>query len=165
MESEVKPAVNLVEWSDDLVIGVASADQAHRQLFSLVHALKLETLERHRIDLESALARHFSSEQAMMERSSYPASEQHTRLHDEFRAQVKAYLDADGVWDESRVQELRRFLNHWLVGHIMAHDLRFGKWYVRQQAHAAQRLSTARMHQPAGIFARWLGRQPSPAHR
>jgi hemerythrin len=73
---------------------------------------------------------HFSNEQALMERSGYPAFEQHLKLHEDFAAHVAEFLSNGDDWNEERVQDLRRFLNKWLVGHIMTHDMRFGKWYA-----------------------------------
>jgi len=48
------------------------------------------------------------------------------------------------------VQELRRFLNKWLVGHIMTHDLRFGKWYAEHanQPAAAVQIPATKVEAP-----------------
>ena len=78
------------------------------------------------------------------------------------------------------MHELCRFLNKWLVGHIMTHDLRFGKWYVEhvapiaavepQQATLAEKAAAmkTRVHPPVqpppqeksrGFFAALFGRR------
>jgi hemerythrin len=54
------------------------------------------------------------------------------------------------------VQELRRFLNKWLIGHIMTHDLRFGKWHAGQQRASAP--AVLRPAAKSGFFARLFGR-------
>jgi hemerythrin len=64
-----------------------------------------------------------------MEESNYPAFPEHLKLHEAFGATVADFLGSGDAWSEDRVQELRRFLNKWLIGHIMTHDLRFGNWY------------------------------------
>jgi len=40
-------------------------------------------------------------------------------------------------WTEERVQDLRRFLNKWLISHIMTHDMRFGKWFAAHHQSAS----------------------------
>ena len=57
------------------------------------------------------------------------------------------------------MQELRRFLNRWLIGHILTHDLRFGKWYGElndKRAAPVPTLSTAQA-QSKGFWARLFG--------
>lgn len=53
------------------------------------------------------------------------------------------------------MQELRRFLNKWLIGHIMTHDLRFGKWYAENGHRSAGHVQAA--PEQRGFFARLFG--------
>jgi hemerythrin len=55
------------------------------------------------------------------------------------------------------VQELRRFLNKWLIGHIMTHDLRFGKWHSSHMLAAHQAPMAPRAVVKSGFFARLFG--------
>ena len=155
---EVKKAPYVIEWRDGFKIGVAQVDQEHRHLFTLVRALNLVSVDQTVEELLDYVVTHFSNEQDMMEKSGYPAFEQHLKLHEEFAAQVADFLGNGEAWTEDRVQELRRFLNKWLIGHIMTHDLRFGKW---QASHAPVSAPVAPVIQktPAsvGFFARLFG--------
>lgn len=157
-EVEAKRAPYVIEWRDGFKIGVAQVDMEHRHLFTLVRALSLESVDQTVEELLDYVVTHFSNEQDMMERCGYPAFEQHLKLHEEFAAQVADFLGSGVAWDEDRVQELRRFLNKWLIGHIMTHDLRFGKWHASQQAHAAQVATAARPAKSSGFLARLFGR-------
>jgi hemerythrin len=103
-------------------------DQEHRHLFSLVLALNLNSVEQTVEKLLDYVVTHFSNEQDAMDKSGYPALDQHLRLHEEFASKIADFLVTGDDWTEDRVQELRRFLNKWLIGHIMTHDMRFGKW-------------------------------------
>lgn len=155
---EVKKAPYVIEWRDGFKIGVAQVDQEHRHLFTLVRALNLASVDQTVDELLDYVVTHFTNEQDMMERSAYPAFEQHLKLHEEFASQVADFLASGQAWSEDRVQELRRFLNKWLIGHIMTHDLRFGKWYASHHepiAHAAPAVHKT----PAsiGFFARLFG--------
>jgi hemerythrin len=153
--TESKKAPYVIEWRDGFKIGVAQVDQEHRHLFTLVRALNLDSVDQTVEELLDYVVTHFSNEQELMEKSGYPAFEQHLRLHEEFAAQVADFLGSGVEWSEDRVQELRRFLNKWLIGHIMTHDLRFGKWQASHSA-VAQPVVQAT---PAlrGFFARLFG--------
>lgn len=123
-----KPFV--IEWRQGFKVNIQQVDDEHQHLFTLVKALNLDSVQQTVEELLDYVVVHFSNEQALMERSGYPAFEQHLKLHEDFAGHVADFLGSGDSWTEERVQELRRFLNKWLVGHIMTHDLRFGKWYA-----------------------------------
>lgn len=146
----------VIEWRDGFKIGITQVDQEHRHLFTLVRALSLDSVD-HTIDeLLDYVVTHFSNEQELMEKSGYPAFEQHLKLHEEFASQVADFLGGSQGWTEDRIQELRRFLNKWLIGHIMTHDLRFGKWLASQPVTRAPVVQAVK--KPNGFFARLFGR-------
>lgn len=146
----------VIEWRDGFKVGIDQVDQEHRHLFTLVKALNLASVDQTVEELLDYVVTHFSNEQDLMESSGYPAFEQHLKLHEEFGAQVADFLGNQGAWTEDRVQELRRFLNKWLIGHIMTHDLRFGKWRANQRAPSAP--VAPAVVPPTGFFARLFGR-------
>ena len=150
-----KKAPYVIEWREGFKIGIAQVDQEHRHLFTLVRALNLQSVQHTVEELLEYVVTHFSNEQELMESSGYPAFEQHLRLHEEFGAHVADFLGNEAEWDEERVQELRRFLNKWLIGHIMTHDLRFGKWYESHHKPPAPVVARPAAH--AGFFARLFG--------
>lgn len=155
-EMTLKRAPFVIEWRDGFKIGITQVDQEHRHLFTLVGALNLESVDRTVDELLDYVVTHFSNEQEMMEKSGYPAFEAHLKLHEEFAAQVADFLGSDQAWSEQRIQDLRRFLNKWLIGHIMTHDLRFGKWRASQPAPRAPVVPVVKP--PSGFFARLFGR-------
>jgi hemerythrin len=156
VEAPEKKAPYVIEWREGFKIGIAQVDQEHRHLFTLVRALNLQSVQHTVEELLDYVVTHFSNEQELMESSGYPAFEQHLRLHEEFGAHVADFLGNQEDWTEERVQELRRFLNKWLIGHIMTHDLRFGKWHASQQRLPAP--AAARPIAHSGFFARLFGR-------
>lgn len=127
-EDPHKPFV--IEWRQGFKVNIEQVDDEHQHLFTLVKALNLDSVQQTVEELLDYVVVHFSNEQALMEKSGYPAFEQHLKLHEDFAGHVADFLGSGDSWTEERVQELRRFLNKWLVGHIMTHDLRFGKWYA-----------------------------------
>jgi hemerythrin len=131
-EDPKKPFV--IEWRQGFKVNIEQVDDEHQHLFTLVKALNLDSVQQTVEELLDYVVVHFSNEQALMEKSGYPAFEQHLKLHEDFAGHVADFLGNGDAWTEERVQELRRFLNKWLVGHIMTHDLRFGKWYAEHVA-------------------------------
>ena len=121
-----------VVWREGFSIGIEQLDREHRHLFSLVLALNLDSVGQTMEKLLDYVVTHFSNEQNAMDRSGYPALEQHLRLHEEFAAKIADFLVTGEDWTEERVQELRRFLNKWLIAHIMTHDMRVGKWLANR---------------------------------
>jgi hemerythrin len=154
-EESGRKAPFVVEWRDGFKINIQQVDDEHRHLFALVKALNLNTVERTLEELLDYVVTHFSNEQTLMEQSGYPAFEQHLKLHEEFGAHVADFLGSGDAWSEERIQDLRRFLNKWLIGHIMTHDLRFGKWYAANAGQTARAVQATK--EQRGFFARLFG--------
>lgn len=156
VEQNGKKAPFVIEWRDGFKVNIAQVDREHRNLFGLVKALNLQSVEQTVEDLLDYVVIHFSNEQALMENSGYPAFEQHLKLHEEFGSHVADFLGNGEPWTEERVQELRRFLNKWLIGHIMTHDLRFGKWYEEHHDPIVPQVQASR--EQRGFLSRLFGR-------
>lgn len=154
-ETEGKRAPYVIEWREGFKINIPQVDAEHKRLFELIRALKLTTVDQTMEELLGYVVTHFSNEQELMEKSGYPAFEQHLKLHEDFGTHVADFLGTGDEWTEERVQELRRFLNKWLIGHIMTHDLRFGKWY--SDHHGSRRPDVEGIVKQRGILARLFG--------
>jgi hemerythrin len=133
----------VIEWRDSFRVNIPQVDLEHRHLFQLVKELDPSTVERTIEELLDYVVMHFSNEQDLMEASGYPGFEEHLKLHEQFGNQVAEFLGSGEPWSESRVQSVRAFLNKWLIGHILTHDLRFGRWYLDQ--------ANTRMHREAPV--------------
>lgn len=146
----------VVEWRDGFKVNVPQIDSEHKHLFMLVKQLDISTVDDTLNELLEYVVTHFSNEQQLMEDSGYPDFVSHLRLHEEFSATVADFLSASELWDDERIQDLRRFLNKWLIGHIMTHDLRFGNWH--REHHAGLGPETIKATKKVGWFDRLLGR-------
>lgn len=124
-------AAFVVEWREGFKINIPQVDYEHRHLFMLVKALNLQSIERTLEELLDYVVTHFTNEQSLMEESGYPAFNEHLLLHEAFSTFVAEFLAGSDSWNEDRVRDLRRFLNKWLIGHILTHDMRFGNWRSR----------------------------------
>jgi hemerythrin len=148
----------VVEWRDGFKIGLDQVDAEHRHLFVLVKALSVANVEDTLGELLDYVVTHFTHEQALMENSGFPDFHQHLALHEAFSSQVAEFLSSSSEWSDERIQDLRRFLNKWLVGHILTHDLRFGRWYIEHGKQATARMAALPARQKVGWFDRMLGR-------
>lgn len=155
VEESGKKAPFVIEWRDGFKINITQVDDEHRHLFALVKALDLQTVDKTLEELLDYVVTHFSNEQALMEKSGYPAFDQHLKLHEDFGAHVAEFLGSGDAWSDDRIQELRRFLNKWLIGHIMTHDLRFGKWYAEHAGQNAPQIQATK--EQRGFLARLFG--------
>jgi hemerythrin len=156
-EPTVKKGPFVVEWREGFKINIAQVDREHKHLFDLVKRLDLATVQETVDELLDYVVTHFTNEQKLMEDSKYPAFSDHLKLHEEFGATVADFLGGGDGWTEDRVQEMRRFLNKWLIGHIMTHDLRFGNWYREHHGTDAPEV-VAKPEKKVGWFDRLLGR-------
>jgi hemerythrin len=148
----------VVEWRDGFKIGINQVDAEHRHLFTLIKALNLDNVNDTLNELLDYVVTHFTNEQELMEHSGYPEFQSHLVLHEEFSAHVADFLGDTGNWDDARLTELRRFLNKWLVGHILTHDLRFGRWHQEHGKNAPAKVATEPAAHKVGWFDRLLGR-------
>jgi hemerythrin len=133
----------VVEWREGFRSGIREIDAEHQHLFALVKGLDCGNAQALVDELLEYVVTHFTHEQALMEHSGYPDFHHHLALHEQLASQVSEFLAGGHGWSEQRVQELRRFLNKWLVGHILTHDLRFGQWYFEQARLRAARPAPA----------------------
>lgn len=156
-EPGARKAPFVVEWRDGFKINIAQVDREHQHLFELVKKLDLSTVQATVDELLDYVVTHFTNEQKLMEDSGYPAFSDHLKLHEQFGATVADFLGGSDEWTDDRVQDLRRFLNKWLIGHIMTHDLRFGNWYREHHGRDAPEV-VARPERKVGWFDRLLGR-------
>lgn len=148
----------VVEWREGFKIGVNQVDAEHRHLFTLVKSLSMDNVQDTLNELLDYVVIHFTNEQELMERSGWPGFKEHLVLHEAFSTHVADFLAVSSEWNEDRINELRRFLNKWLVGHILTHDLRFGRWYLDNKKDAAIKVVAAPETRKVGWFDKLLGR-------
>lgn len=155
--TETKKAPFVIVWRDGFKVNIPQVDQEHKHLFGLIGALSLQSVEKTVEELLDYVVTHFSNEQELMGKSRYPVYEDHLKLHEEFGAQVAEFLGSGEAWTEERMQALRRYLNKWLIGHIMTHDIRFGKWLEKKQFSRTQVVQETQ--EQKGFLSRLFGKR------
>jgi hemerythrin len=128
----------MFEWTPSLAIGVAEIDEQHRTLFERVRRLdaameakeKYSQLESFFAFLRSYALSHFSAEEALMRKVSYPQLAEHVQEHTEFSQGLRSL---EPQW-ESEVDStatmvaLLAFMERWLTEHVKGSDQRIGEY-------------------------------------
>lgn len=139
----------VIEWSKELMLGVPAMDAEHKQLVRLSNDFLLAASEHAPFSrlshiLGELIARtriHFQQEEILLDKAGYPGLAGHRLEHARLLVEAQklyerfAALDAtpDRDEDASRVltMETARFLQRWLVDHIMADDKPYRPYVMR----------------------------------
>ncbi|MEF2144644.1 MAG: bacteriohemerythrin [Desulfovibrionaceae bacterium] len=132
----------IIQWSEDMAIGVRAIDEQHKQFVMLIDrayqaSLEGSSPERVRLmiqDMKEYALGHFEVEEGSMIDSSYPGLEEHRAGHQEFLRRT-AELESSRATPESML-DVFLFLADWLRTHILREDLKFGD-YLRELDPAA----------------------------
>lgn len=121
----------LIEWSDELSVGINSIDEQHKKLVNMINALNdamlsgssNELLGKIFTGLANYTQKHFSYEENMFAEYGYPDSVEHKRQHSALISQVVS-LQQKFVENPQRTMsaDLMLFLKRWLTNHIMKTD-------------------------------------------
>lgn len=132
----------LLEWTDDLKIGVDEVDRQHRHLVDILNRLhdamqaggKARDVARVVSDLASYTRYHFAAEERLMEAARYPELASHKQKHAAMVAQVEAFSEEVMSGKATVTMKLMQFLKDWLSKHILETDKRFGAFAQEKQA-------------------------------
>ncbi|MBN2196214.1 MAG: hemerythrin family protein [Polyangiaceae bacterium] len=128
----------LIEWTDDLNLGIPTIDGQHQVLVALINDLHCAMLERRdraimsRIfgELVDFTKDHFATEEALFHEHGYPAETAH---RDEHRHLAQRVIDLKEDFDAGNTAvtlEVMRFLRDWLTKHILQADHEFAPFLV-----------------------------------
>ena len=131
----------LVEWQENLSIGVLEIDIQHKLLFEKFGAFQQacqsgaddDTVHRLFWFLEAYAVTHFNDEEKLMQRLAYPDYLRHRKQHLEFVAEVgriKERLKIEGA-TQDLVSSLTGFISSWLIQHISHMDRAIGEFVNR----------------------------------
>ena len=131
----------LMEWTEDLAVGITKIDEQHRELFKRIHNLLLAIRE-HRckaeIDetirfLDDYARFHFSEEEMRMEEAGYKGLQEHKLQHAIYLENIAELKQQAALPRESGMSyELSvtatQIVVDWIVAHIMKTDKLFGAY-------------------------------------
>ena len=111
----------LIEWTEELAVGVPSIDEAHHEFVDLLNALPEASdadFSRLFLELVAHSHEHFAEEERMMERTSFPVIAVHKAEHERVLAELKEIqqLLEEGDFVSARAY-VKDQLSAWFVLH------------------------------------------------
>lgn len=128
----------LVEWRDDLSIGVLEVDIQHKLLFDKFNAFVNAYQSNQNADeimrmfwfLEAYAVTHFKEEEKLMQQIRFPDYVTHREKHIAFIDQInkmKERLKVEGL-SQNLVTTMTGFITGWLIEHISTMDRAIGRF-------------------------------------
>ena len=125
----------IMEWTDDLSVGVPEIDRQHKAIINLVnklHATLTDQADKELInkifsELGWYAGEHFKHEEIFMSETNYPNLKDHKAIHESMLAQVGKVLEQCSNGNIPDIGETCEFLKKWLLNHIKVEDHKFGE--------------------------------------
>lgn len=126
--------MKVVEWTDELSVGVASLDTHHQTLIDLLNQLHqvIRNNDTQQVvgEVLGELIRytyyHFGEEERLLEQAGYDDLDAHRQSHRSIAERVR---DMEAEWETDHrsviAAELFEFLADWLIHHIRNEDMRY----------------------------------------
>lgn len=130
---------NLVEWSDDLSVGIEEIDEQHKILVSLLNRLHENIVKGTDLNEVSLVLKelaqytviHFAVEESLMRIFDFPEYEAHKKHHEELTVQVIELQKKVDSGEKAISMEVLHFLRHWLTYHILGDDKKYTPFFLK----------------------------------
>ncbi len=132
-----------IEWQDCMATGIPPVDNDHKTLVSLINQVhscigspdEYGSLGSLLLVLADYTDYHFRREERLQEEAGYPGLEAHKTLHTRLTGQVREMIRRFETTPGSvRARDLQKFLEDWLVDHILRHDMPYTRFVLGNQA-------------------------------
>lgn len=123
----------LIEWSDNISVGIESIDKQHKVLIGMINEfydlIKIKSNNALIEDLIGKMKRytlvHFKFEESLFESHNFPYTEEHKIEHQDF---VNKVIDLEQRLQDGKLIvsfEVTSFLKKWLLEHIQGTDKKY----------------------------------------
>jgi len=129
----------VVDFTDDLLIGIEHIDNQHRTLIDYTNnlisigskAANQDEVEKSLVFIGNYVLKHFADEEAFQVKIGYPQSERHRKLHLDFIEVYKTFVDnyKKNGHSPKFVAIFKNTIVAWVVNHVMVEDQNIGKYY------------------------------------
>lgn len=113
-------------WEDSYSVGREDIDKQHKHIFEIANSLSdtldVATRSRFIMALYKHIREHFTAEEQMMKDIGYPKLEVHRNLHDDLITELNRIAEVSSR-DREPFGKLKTFLYHWVIDHILNHDM------------------------------------------
>lgn len=128
----------LVEWSDNLSVGIQEIDDQHKVLVDLLNKLHTAIIERHGTEAAHEIVNelaeytkiHFAVEESLMRILGYEGYEDHKHHHEQLIDELVELRDKLETQQKAVSFELLHFLKMWLTKHIMEEDQLYSPHFI-----------------------------------
>jgi methyl-accepting chemotaxis protein len=124
----------ILQWSNRYVLGVEQMDEEHQKIVAIVNILitlinegRNGELEKHLDSLLDTAVKHFASEERYMESIRYPDYASHKKIHEALLKQLGDHRKKFGTPEFDNARFIR-FVQNWLLSHILGVDSRYAKF-------------------------------------
>ncbi|PVZ63004.1 hemerythrin [Pelagibaculum spongiae] len=151
----------LVEWTEQLSVGIEEIDEQHKILVGLLNDLHRSIVEHHGSEqamqtldkLVEYTRIHFAVEESLMRILGYPDYEEHKEHHEMLITEIGRLQQKLRDDHKSITFELLHFLKTWLTKHILDDDMAYVDHFISvgvKTQHAKQGLMNRLWHSIAG---------------
>lgn len=134
----------LIEWSDDLSVGIQEIDEQHKVLVGLVNEMHQAIREHHGSETAKQILErlgddtriHFAVEESLMRIFGYPGYDGHKKQHEELIGQFRQYQAKVQSGTAKISFEPLHFLKLWLAQHILESDKAYAPHMLKLGAKA-----------------------------
>ncbi|NBC32580.1 MAG: bacteriohemerythrin [Alphaproteobacteria bacterium] len=135
----------LLEWSDELSVGVSEIDEDHKKLLEIVNRFfDAYRFADSRATVLSALTNiadyaswHFDHEERIMRREKFPGLDIHKRQHSELLDRLAGLIAGFETGRADITEATLGFLSDWVLVHLKTQDLELGRWVLARRPAAA----------------------------
>ena len=126
---------NLVtlQWSSKFALNIEEMDHEHQQIVDGINILIKAVNEKRESEVAKGIealfkiaVMHFANEEAFLKRIDYPDYTSHKRIHEALLAQLREYKAIFGT-PEFDNRKFIRFVQNWLLSHILGVDSQYAK--------------------------------------
>ena len=124
-----------VQWRDEYSVGIATIDDDHKKLISLLNNFTIaydyamsESFEKEALnELISYTKYHFEREEKLLEDNDYPDFIAHKEQHKMMIGQVETFVQLYNDKGHDALEEIANFLSDWLINHINGTDKQYSE--------------------------------------
>ena len=127
----------LIQWNDDLNVGVLEIDRQHQRLVGMINDLNdamkqgqgKDVLDKIINGLTNYTKTHFGIEEKYFDQFGYPDANNHKKEHLNFTKKVTEFKAG---FDKGKIGlsiEVMNFLSNWLQNHIKRVDKKYGPFF------------------------------------
>ena len=130
----------LIEWNDDLVIGVDELDQQHKKLVDIANQLFIgfkndkgkKEIKEILKGLSDYASYHFSTEENYFKEFSYAETKEHTKDHQSFIKEVTNFKDDFNKGKVRFLDDFMTFVKSWIINHFTNVDAKYVELFIEK---------------------------------